>query len=197
MVQQTRAIIICGQKNVMVLFYSKGFNFQNKRGTRILFNGTYTTHLVTIEPEIIVLKLGYLIVRPIRQIQLSTCGIQDFFRLKTFYQKRYNGKFCRKISLSIFNFQLQNAVLAYLGCFTQAIFKLEQFKVCQTNMHFWGVSRERKFIMINEQNKRNQYSIKIVLKSIFKLNPLYSRKSTFRYVHIVFSNTTYFFIVYL
>ena len=43
-----------------------------------MFNGTYTTHLVTIEPEIILLKLGYLIVRPIRQIQLSTCGIEDF-----------------------------------------------------------------------------------------------------------------------
>ena len=69
----------------MVLFYPKGFNFQNKRGTRILFHGTYTTHLVTIEPEIIVLKLGYLIVGPIRQIQ---CGIQDFFLLKTFYQKK-------------------------------------------------------------------------------------------------------------
>ena len=80
----------------MVLFYPKGFNFQNKRGTRILFHGTYTTHLVTIEPEIIVLKLGYLIVGPIRQIQLSTCGIQDFFLLKPFYQKRYNVDFCRK-----------------------------------------------------------------------------------------------------
>ena len=63
----------------MVLFYPKGFNFQNKRGTRICVQWhVYTTHLVTIEPEIILLKLGYLIVRPIRQIQLSTCGIEDF-----------------------------------------------------------------------------------------------------------------------
>ena len=82
----------------MVLFYPKGFNFQNKRGTRICVQWhVYTTHLVTIEPEIILLKLGYLIVRPIRQIQLSTCGIQDFYSSwKNFNQSRVEGEFSKE-----------------------------------------------------------------------------------------------------